>query len=497
MLEKIDLTHTLSKKDYKTEIDGLETKLAELQRKIKDLKIPVIIVFEGWSASGKGTYISKILDPLDPRYFNVYTMDKLSEDAAMRPFLWNYWIKTPPQGRITIFDKSWHRAVLPERQMKRPLSPSEAAGFYYDLDAFERQLSENGTLIIKFFLHISKAEQKRRFSELLKRPDTEWRVDKHDILQNRNYETHLKHFENMIQQSNFAQSEWNIIEADDANYATTKIYKILINKIEKEIERVGREGPGAPLTPANITADYEPPQVSILSSVDPNKEISQDEYKEKLSCYQKKISYLGFKLYTKRRPVVIVYEGWDAAGKGGNIRRLTQDIDPRGYEVVPVAAPSQEELSRHYLWRFWKSIPKDGHIAIFDRSWYGRVLVERVEGFCTDIEWQRAYREINDMEMHLHNHGTIIFKFWLQIDKDEQLKRFQTRESDVLKQYKMTDEDWRNRDKWDLYEKAADEMLFRTSTSYAPWTVVESNNKKYARIKTLKLVVDTLEKELK
>ena len=502
MLEKIDLTHTTSKKEYKKEIDGLETKLAELQRKIKDLNIPVIIVFEGWSAAGKGTCISKILYPLDPRYFNVYTMDKIPEDVAMRPFLWDYWTKTPEKGRITIFDKSWHRATLTERQAKRPLSMSEETGFYHDLDAFERQLSEDGTLIIKFFLHISKSEQKKRFDELLDCPDTEWRVDKQDLLQNRNYETHMQHFENMIRQSNFTQSEWNIIEADDLKYATIKIYKIIINKIENEINNVGRDAINeqssfrAPLN--NAETNHEPPQVtSILSSINPDKDISQEEYKEKLNYYQKKISYLGYKLYAKRRPVVIVYEGWDAAGKGGNIRRLTQRLDPRGYEVIPVAAPSHEELAHHYLWRFWKSIPKDGHIAIFDRSWYGRVLVERVEGFCTDIEWQRAYREINDMEMHLHNHGTIIFKFWLHIDKDEQLKRFQMRESDVLKQYKITDEDWRNRDKWELYEKAVDEMLFRTSTSYAPWTVVESNNKKYARIKTLKLVVETLEKELK
>jgi polyphosphate:AMP phosphotransferase len=344
---------------------------------------------------------------------------------------------------------------------------------------------------------MSKSEQKKRFGELLKRPDTECRVDKHDILQNRNYETNLKQFENMIQQSNFAQSEWNIIESDDTNYATIKIYKILINKIEKEINKLNLSNGQNPADVIEPTIKYEPPQVSILSSVDPDKDISQEEYKEKLNYYQKKLSYLGFKLYSKRRPVVIVYEGWDAAGKGGNIRRLAQELDPRGYEVVPVAAPSQEELAHHYLWRFWKSVPKDGHIAIFDRSWYGRVLVERVEGFCTDIEWQRAYREINDMEMHLYNHGTIFFKFWLHIDKDEQLRRFEMRESDVLKQYKITEEDWRNREKWDIYEKAVDEMLFRTSTNYAPWTVVESNNKKYARIKTLKLVVDKLEEELK
>jgi len=489
MLEKIDLTHMLSKKEYKTEIDKLEIQLSELQRKIIDLKIPVLIVFEGWSASGKGTCISKILYPLDPRYFNVYTMDKTPEEIAMRPFLWNYWIKTPSKGRITIFDKSWHRSALPERQAQRPLSISETNGFYYDVNTFERQLSDDGTLIIKFFLHISKDQQKKRFDELLKNPDTAWRVDKNDILQNKNYETHLEYFDNMIRQSDFDFSKWNIIEAEDIKYATIKIYKSIINKIEEKICRGDFQSPAE--------TNYNSSKVSILNSYNPNQEISQDEYKEKLKYYQNKLSYLEHKLYTKRKPVVIVYEGWDAAGKGGNIRRLTQKLDPRGYEVIPVAAPSQEELAHNYLWRFWKTMPKDGHIAIFDRSWYGRVMVERIEGFCSEIEWRRAYKEINDMELHLFNHGTIIFKFWLHIDKEEQLNRFNLRESNPLKQYKITDEDWRNREKWDAYEKAVDDMLEKTGTDYAPWTVVESNNKKYARIKTLKLVVERLEEELK
>jgi len=489
MLDKIDLTHKLSKKEYKTETDKSEIKLSELQRQIIDLKIPVLIVFEGWSAAGKGTCISKILYSLDPRYFNVYTMNKIPEDVAMRPFLWNYWTKTPSKGRITIFDKSWHRSVLPERQSKRPFSVSETSSFYYDVNAFERQLSDDGTLIIKFFLHISKDEQKKRFDELLKNPDTAWRIDKHDILQNENYETHLEYFENMIKQSNFDFSEWNIIEAEDINYAMLKIYKNIIDKIEEKIRR------GDYQSPAGLTQTTQ--SIAKLNAFSPDKEISQDEYKEKLKYYQNKLSYLEYKLYTKRKPVVIVYEGWDAAGKGGNIRRLTQKLDPRGYEVVPVAAPSQEELAQHYLWRFWKSVPKDGHIAIFDRSWYGRVMVERIEKFCSDTEWQRAYKEINDMELHLYNHGAIIFKFWLHIDKEEQLKRFNMRESNPLKQYKITDEDWRNRDKWDAYEIAVDEMLEKTNTDYAPWTVVESNNKKYARIKTLKIVVETLEEKLR
>jgi polyphosphate:AMP phosphotransferase len=502
MLKKIDPSdqkYTITKKEYKTNIGILETRLAELQRKIIDLKIPVLIVFEGWSASGKGTCISKILYPLDPRAFNVYTMSKTPEDVAMRPFLWNYWIKTPAKGRMTIFDKSWHRSVLPEQQAKRALSPAETNGFYYDVNAFERQLSDDGTLIIKFFLHISRDEQKRRFSELIANPATKWRVDNHDTDQNKNYETHLKYFENMIRQSNFDFSRWNIIESNDLNYAALKICGIIADRIEERIRRDGNLPPTETdqIHGRQIAAPANNMSANLLSSVNPNKDISQTEYKLQLNLYQRKLSFLGYKLYTKRRPVVIVYEGWDAAGKGGNIKRLVQRVDPRSYEVVPVAAPTAEELAHHYLWRFWKAAPKNGHFAIFDRSWYGRVLVERVENLCSAEEWGRAYREINDMELHMHNHGAVILKFWMHIDQQEQLRRFQSRETDPLKQYKITEEDWRNREKWDAYEKAVDDMLALTCTDHAPWTVIESNNKKYARIKTLKLVVETLEEKLK
>ena len=499
MLEKISLSRQMDKKQYKKEMSELEQRLAGLQFKIKEQNIPVLIVFEGWSAAGKGTYISKVLHPLDPRYFNVFTLNKLSEDAAMRPFLWNYWIKTPINGIISIFDKSWHRVSLPEGEEKHDLSKSEKEGFYYDVNAFERQLCENGTLIIKLFLHISKEEQKRRFLELESSQDTKWRIDENDWKQNKEYDKYLKLFENMIIQSNVGLSKWNIIEANDKNFATAKIYKVIISKIEEEIQarisaKALREQRKAE-TP-ETSAIIVPPQISILSSVDAKKTISDSDYKDELEKLQAKIARLGYKLYTKRRSVVIAYEGWDAAGKGGNIKRLTQELDPRGYNVVPIAAPTVEELNHHYLWRFWKAYPKDGHIAIFDRSWYGRVLVERIEGFCQPEDWQRAYKEINDMEAHMYNHGSIIFKFWLHIDKEEQLARFRSRQSDPLKQYKITDDDWRNREKWDLYESAVDEMLFRTSTEHNPWTVVESNNKKFARIKVLRLVADKLEAEL-
>ena len=195
-------------------------------------------------------------------------------------------------------------------------------------------------------------------------------------------------------------------------------------------------------------------------------------------------------------PVVIAYEGWDAAGKGGNISRLTQNLDPRGYEVVPVAAPNDVEKAHHYLWRFWARMPKAGHITIFDRTWYGRVLVERVEGFCTEAQWRRAYREINGMEQQLAHFGTVLLKFWLHIDADEQLRRFRERQEMAHKQWKITDEDWRNREKMGQYRDAVEEMLHRTTTPYAPWTIVESNCKRYARVKVLETVCEAIRKRL-
>ena len=502
MLRNIDLSVRMKNKEFKSEMRVISERMTELQQIIKEKNIPVMIVFEGWSSAGKGTYISKVLHPLDPRGYNVYTYGKANEDIVMRPFLWNFWIKTPAKGRIAIFDRSWHRTLLPESLDNRPLSEKELLGFYDDVIAFERQLTNDGTLIIKFFLHISQSEQKERFDNLLDNPETEWRVDATDISQNYNYEKYLDYYSDMIKQSNPEYSQWCIIEANDMNFATHKICKTIIEKVEAAIEAQTAAAESADSENAAMEAedalDTKPINAvsSILGSVDLDKALKRKDYLQQLSYYQEKLSRLGYLMYSKRRPVVIVYEGWDAAGKGGNIRRLTEYLDPRGYEVVPISAPTQNELSQHYLWRFWKAVPKDGHFTIYDRSWYGRVMVERIEGFCTEAEWKRAYDEINEMELHLHNHGTIMFKFWLHIDNDEQLLRFNDRQSDPLKQFKITDEDWRNREKWDEYRIAVDEMLHRTSTPWAPWTVVESNDKQYARIRTLKLVADTLEQQL-
>ena len=234
----------------------------------------------------------------------------------------------------------------------------------------------------------------------------------------------------------------------------------------------------------------------MLEMVDLSQKLKQKEYNQKLNLYQTQLRALGYQVYQQQRPVVMVFEGWDAAGKGGAIKRLTERLDPRGFVVLPIAAPKGDDADKHYLFRFWRRLPTRGQIAIFDRSWYGRVMVERIEGFCTTEEWQRAYQEIRDFERHLAGFGTIIFKFWIHISKEEQLARFEARHDTPYKAWKLTEEDWRNREKWDLYEQAVEDMLIKTTTVRAPWTIVAANDKRSARVQVLQTVAERLSAEL-
>ncbi len=234
----------------------------------------------------------------------------------------------------------------------------------------------------------------------------------------------------------------------------------------------------------------------MLETIDLSASLTKDEYIHELIPHQVAIHALGYQVYVQQRPVIMVFEGWDAGGKGGTIKRVTEKLDPRGYVVFPISAPKGEDKTHHYLYRFWRRLPEKGQIAIFDRSWYGRVMVERIEGFCSEEEWKRAYREINRFERQLVDFGTILFKFWIHISREEQLRRFEDRKDTPYKAWKLTDEDWRNREKWEMYEQAVNEMLRKTSTITAPWTIVEGNCKWYSRIKVLKTLVDGLSREL-
>ncbi len=494
MLEKIDLTKSLKKKEYKKRMAKLESKIAFLQRELKNLGVPVMIVFEGFGAAGKGTQINRLIQALDPRGFTVYSTDAETKDEKMHPFPWRFWTKTPEKGRIAVFDRSWYRKLLVDRYEKKT-SKKEIPIILEEISSFEKQLTDGGTLVMKFFLDISEREQKKRFHKLMEKKATSWRVSDKDLDRNKHFQDYLEMADEMLTKTDSDYAPWTIVEAEDDRYATVKILSTVAAafedryKKEKESKKKEREVDGR--------FDKSELNDSVLKKVDLSKKMEEKAYEKRLDELQKKLRLLHGKLYAKRIPVVLAFEGWDAGGKGGAIKRLTNALDPRGYTVNPTSSPNDIERAHHYLWRFWTKMPKDGHIAIFDRTWYGRVMVERIEGFCTTQDWQRAYKEINQMEQQLVNHGAVVLKFWLHIDKEEQARRFQDRQDNPEKSWKITDEDWRNREKWDLYEKAVDEMLVRTSTADAPWIIVEGNDKLYARIKVLETVVNALEKRMK
>ncbi len=492
MLEKIDLTRRIDKSEYKAKKENLSSELSKLQRELRARGVPVMIVFEGLGASGKGTLINQLIEPLDPRGFEVFAISGESQEERMRPFLWRFWTKTPAKGRIVVFDRSWYRRVLIDRYDKTILK-KELPQAFDEINSFEKQLVDGGTLIIKYFLYISEKEQKQRFKNYLKNEETKWRVSKGDIDRNKNYDKFLKINDQMLQKTDTEYAPWTIIEAEQEEYAAIKVMARAVKVFKEKLNELNKAE--KPVIDGKFSGSVY--QTGALQNVNLSKTLSKSEYKEKINDLQKRLSKLHNELYAKRIPVVLAFEGWDAGGKGGAIKRLTSALDPRGYTVNPTSAPNDIEKSHHYLWRFWEKIPKDGHIAIFDRTWYGRVMVERIEGFCAAKDWERAYKEMNQMEEQLANHGTIVIKFWLHIDKDEQEKRFKERQSSPEKNWKITDEDWRNREKWDLYEQAIDEMLLRTSTTYAPWVIVEGNSKYYARVKVLETVVEALEKRLK
>ncbi len=496
MLENIDLSRKVPKEEYKKAMEELRRRLAALQRRMTELKIPVIVVFEGLSAAGKGTLINELILPMDPRGFNVCSSGAPNEEESLRPFLWRHWTNPPARGRQMIYDRSWYRRVLADR-VNRQVKAEQVNQAFEDIRSFERTLADDGNVIVKLWLHISKKEQAKRFGKLRKNAATAWRVTTDDLKAHKQYDKYLAAVEDMLAETDTDHAPWTVVESTDRRFAAMKIFSAVIQAMENKIAEV-EQRQHRPVSPPR-EADELPAGLnsSILDGADLTLSMDRDEYDRRLKKAQARLRELEHEIYVRRMPVVIVYQGWDAAGKGGNIRRLVQDLDPRGYEVVPIGVPNDIEKAHHYLWRFWMQMPKAGHITIFDRSWYGRVMVERIEGFCTEAEWKRAYREINEMEQHMTHFGMVVLKFWLHIDKDEQLRRFEDRKATPYKQWKITAEDLRNREKWDTYKLAIEEMLFRTSTPQAPWTIVESNCKWYARVKVLETVCNTIAKRLK
>ena len=473
------------KKEMKAQIKALRDTLMSQQQRLMDAKLPVIVLIEGWAAAGKGSLIKELISEIDPRFYSVVSPMITSESQMRYPFLYPYMKAIPMNGKITFFDSGWMDCAV-QKFLRHEITKTEYKRRIQQVVDFERQLRDGGYLVLKLFLHIDKDEQFKRLQSLTEAPDTEWRVTGDDLWQHREYSRFLEAYDGFIEKTGDT-IPWHILDGSHRNVAVRDAMKLITERIERGLSE-GRYV-GDPF-------DEEFPLIKMprLSEVDLTPTIDDKEYKKQLKELQSRLSELHNIIYRKKIPVILCYEGWDAAGKGGNIRRVAYPLDPRGFDVHPIASPLPHELNRQYLWRFWTRLPRTGHIAIFDRTWYGRVMVERLEGFCREKDWQRAYNEINEFERTLTDWGAVVLKFWIHIDQDTQLARFTDRQNTPEKQWKITDEDWRNREKWPQYEVAVDEMLQKTSTVNAPWHIIESNDKKYARIRTLKIIVEALEK---
>lgn len=469
----------------------LAIRLGAVQREVADLDIPSVVVIEGLDGSGKGLLLNKLILEIDARAYDIYSTHASDKPARDYPMLWRMWNNTPVRGKLQFFDRSAYYLAL-NSWAENEIDEMEFDRCMDDIRRFEKQLADNGTLIVKILLSVSKKEQARRFRRYEKNPHMAWRVTAKDWRRHKQYGNYLDQARKMMAATDQPFAPWREIETDDLKKATTELYETVIAAFEMAVQTHKRvkKAPASRRWVPYKGRDH-------LAGADLSATLERQHYKQLLKERQAEINDLAHQIHERKIPVVMAYCGWDAAGKGGCIKRLLQGVDPRSFKVVPIGAPTKLELSHHYLWRFWKEMPPRGKITIFDRSWYGRVLVERVEALCSNAEWQRAFDEINAMERHLTDFGTVVIKFWLHIDQDRQLRRFQDREENPYKQWKITDEDWRNRKKFPKYAQAVNEMIDRTNTPYAPWHLVPSNCKMHARIQTLDTFISSIRRQIK
>jgi polyphosphate:AMP phosphotransferase len=492
MFEAAELGRSVPKDEYRKQAPQLRGQLLDAQIAMRGAPFPVIVVIAGVDGAGKGDTVNVLQSWLDPRWVVTRAFGPPSDEESERPEFWRYWRNLPPRGRIGFYLSSWYSRPVLDRVYRR-VSGSGVDQKLTRIVDFERTLADDGALLLKFWMHLDKAGQKKRLTKLQKDPLSRWRVTKLDWKHWRMYDRFVDVAEHTIRSTSRADAPWVIVEGGDANYRTLTVGATIRDAIRDRLSSVAALAQ-AKKRPASAVKRGEPASTptTILGHLDMSQKLAPRKAIEQLERYQGRLNGLQRKAADQGVSTVLVFEGWDAGGKGGAIRRVTEALDARNYQVIPIAAPTDEERAHHYLWRFWRHVSRAGRVTIFDRSWYGRVLVERVEGFATEREWTRAYSEINQFEDQLVEHGIALLKFWLHVTPEEQLRRFKERQKIEWKRWKITDEDWRNRKQWPAYEMAVNEMVERTSTRRAPWTLVEANDKAFARIKILKAVCDRL-----
>ena len=493
MFEAVELGQSLAKADFKEKEPRIREQLLKLQFELKQANIATLIIVAGVEGAGKGEVVDRLIKWFDSRGMETHAFWDETDEELRRPHHWRYWKRLPARGDIAVMFGGWYWDPLHERAADIT-SDNQLDETTRRIKELERALSMDGLLIIKLWFHLSHRTHEKRMK---KRREVSKHVRSH-VGNGKNldqYTQFLTAAERILRQTDTGDCPWHLIEADDKWFRDMSIAELLCTRMSQRI----KHQPVSQNAQQDSTSIFlsEDSSLTVLDKIDLSKTLTKDEYNTQLELYQSKLQELAWKAYDQKRSTVIVFEGWDAAGKGGSIRRLTDAMDARLFRVMSFAAPTDEERARHYLWRFWRQVPRDGYMRIYDRSWYGRVLVERVENFAQHHEWKHAYEEINNFEEQLAVHGTVIIKFWMHISKEEQLNRFMEREKTPWKQHKLTEEDWRNREKWEDYKQVVNAMITRTSTSIAPWILIPAENKYYARVEVVKSVCKKLQSMLK
>ena len=512
MFETAELGRKIAKSEYNKTVPVLRTELLGAQQALRKADFPVIILFGGVDAAGKNETINLLNEWMDPRWIITSAYGPPSDEEQERPEFWRYWRDLPPKGHIGLFMSAWYSEPILER-VYGSCGEAELDKRLERITTFEKELADDGALILKFWMHLGRDAQTKRFKVLESDSMSSWRVTKTDWDNLERYDDFIAAAERSIARTSTGEAPWQIVEGSDLRYCGLTVGLAIRDALRKHLQeatlkrRLAAELDSGDVSVAAMDGEKQDTSgeacsiqslqgPTILDRLDMSQSLGKRQYRAELAKYQAKLHALNRKAVEGKLSALSVFEGWDAAGKGGAIRRITSALDARDYRVIPIAAPTDEEQQHHYLWRFWRHLARAGRATIVDRSWYGRVLVERVEGFASESEWRRAYAEINDFEEQLVRHGIVVLKFWLHITNGEQLRRFKAREEVPYKRWKLTEEDWRNREKWELYEQAVNDMVERTSTVNAPWTLIEGNDKRFARIKVLKTVCERLERAL-
>ena len=491
MFESAELGHRIDKAVFREEAPKLRAALLDAQFELRAQgRFPVVILISGVDGGGKGETIKVLYEWMDARYLSTLAFSAPSDEERERPYMWRYWRALPPRGRTGIFAGSWYSDPIRDHILGH-LAKGDLDQRMDQINRFEAMLVNEGALVLKFWFHLSKDGQKQRLKALAKDPHTAWRVTEESWERLKTYDKLQDAAGHVLRMTNTPWAPWIVVEGTDDRYRALTVGKVILDALQKRLADPGlHHVPVAPPLPPKID------RLDVLSALDLGQTLDHETYEDELARWQGRLAELVRHPGFRKRSLIVAQEGWDAAGKGGAIRRISAALDARQYQIVPIAAPTEEERAQPYLWRFWRHVPRVGRVAIFDRSWYGRVLVERVEGYCAEADWLRAYSEINDFEHELEESGAIVVKFWLEISDEEQLRRFKEREQISFKHFKITDEDWRNRARRPEYNSAICDMIDRTSTGQAPWVLVEAEDKNFARVKILRSVCERLEKAL-